>query len=600
MKPFLYYLLGIMLLSSCEYKIHENFIDLEKPSDEVMMGIELNVENEGETIVLQQGNMFIQYNLVASGYKPIGCIFRIADNIIEIEGGSGSFSLDSYALSEGDYTLTCEMYLYTGSGSIAEQVGYESYMGKHEWQIKVLNPNNPERRLTQKMNNEGYLELSWEKPPVDLSSFDYYKIITYNSEVILRDVNQVSYVFNTYIGTSERVQVYAYFKNGTQEWFCGHLDLEWEELDLKINYDRKDYITITWSNPYHTVMSIKGDDGLLVDKSAERTLHIPYTTFGALPGYLIFTLEAAKPEDWVENMRMEVGMGVDRSPGTLLSPSQNWARVGYNLLLDQLYVSSYNEVASWALPSLKPTGKEGKVPYHVSDYGVSLSSDKVVVRQDAEIYILDGKELSTIKIIKIETDLAIDGEPVLTTDNKLLLMLSAYNSMRLHVYNVETGNLETSFDIPVKNKVDSRSFIDPNGKYIYFVYDAGQIGVLSLDNYRVTGQQIISAVYESWCVNPSRPEQLFVCNGGVLTQYDSQSGQKVGDWNIPNVEAGNVDPKSGLLLLYSREKIVVFDPKRGQQIYTMPVANWSPYWLFGNTLISYSGYGLYLGKELQQ
>lgn len=598
MKRLLYCLLGVLLLGGCEYKVHENFVELEKPSGEVEMGIVLNVENNGETIVLENRNAQVPYNLITSGHRPIGCVFSIGNHTLERPGGSGTLDFGLFSLPDGNYTLTCEMYLYTGSGSVAEDTGYEAYVGKFEWPLKIVDPNGSGNKLTHRINGDGYLELSWNKVPIGVSAFDYYRLSTPNEDIIIKDINQTSFVHRTYIGGVRWYQVYAYFNDDRNPWLCGDLLLTGEDLNLKMDYSREDSIVVNWTNPYRTVISIRGEvvDDWLVEKSPERSVCIPYHPFGTKKETMYFYVTAANPEDRDEMMNFSDALSVDRSPGTCITPDQGWARFGYNPLLKQLCVSTQSEVVGWSVPSLNPTGGRNSIPNPVTGYGVSHSSEKMVVCEYSTAHILNGRSLTTVITIPMEGGWMIVDEPVLT-DDKLLSVVSY--PKKLQVYNAVSGDLEYSVDLPIRNDVGGHTFIAPNGKYVYYVYDTGQIGVLTLDNYRVTGQSVIPATFDSWCINPIRPEQVFTCNRGRLTQYDGRNGSVVGSWNVPSdMRIANIDPDSGLLLLYSDYKAMILNPASGQEVYSRSIASW-PCRLLGNTLISESGYALYLGKELQ-
>lgn len=600
MKPFLLYLLGIVwLLSSCEYQIHENYVDLEKPSDQVEMGIVLDAENTGETILVVDRNATVFYYLLTSGHEPIGCHFRIGDRTIQQPGGSGILPLGLFALADGEYTLTCEIYLATGSGSIAEDLGYESYMGTFEWTLKVVDPNDSNRHLRHRINAEGYLELSWDKPSLGASTFTHYSLSTQDKEaVIIKDIEQTSFVDRTYIGSMRWYQVYAHHSD-REAWRCGDLVLPGEALNLTMDYSRSDSIVVHWTNPYHTVISIRGEEGnWLVEQSAERSICIPYLAFGTRQSLHAFHVTAAHPADRDENMNINDYLMVDRSPGTCITPDQGWTRTGYNPLLKQLYASTQNEVAAWSIPSLQRTGAKHSTPDHVVGYGVSLYQEKILACETYATNILNGKTLSPVIRIPFAESRTITGEPVLTADDKLLSVVIF--PMKLHVYDAVSGDLEYSFALPVRHEYTTQSFIAPDGKYVYYESDTQEITVLTLGDYRVTAESAIPVAFESWCVNPRRPEQLFVYNRGQLTQYDARNASMVARWTVPSgMRLSNIDPDSGLLLLYSDYKAIIFDPASGQAIYSLPITSW-PCQLQGNTLISESGYALYLGKELQR
>ncbi|MDR2970148.1 MAG: hypothetical protein LBV32_11190 [Tannerellaceae bacterium] len=599
LKQMTYCLFGALLLNSCEYRIHENFVELEKPSAEVQMGIELNVDNDGETIVVMSRSGQIPYNLATNGLKPIGCIFRIGDQSVRMPGGSGRLDLWNFNLPEDNYTLTCEIYLYTGTGSIAEQSGQESYMGKYEWPLKIADPGDYSRKLRHRVNEDGYLEVSWDKIPLGASTFAYYRVSTNYKEIIVRDINQTSFVDRSYVGGWNGYRVEAHFSDQRESWFCGYLDLEGGP-DLKIDYSRKDSIVINWTNPYRAVISIQDESGTwIVKESPNRTFCIPYGAFGAREEAYSFYLEAENPKDRDERMFCHDYQLINRSRGTCIAPEGNWPRIGYNSLLSQLYVSSYNEVTSWSIPSLEPTGKRGNLLLHVYGYGFSSSTEKIVVHESDIIYIMNGNDLSKEVTIPVDGNQWIPGKPLLTADNKLLFV--AVYPLKLRVYNALSGDLEYSFDIPVRTYGDVQTRITPDGKFAYYVYDWGEIGVLTLDNYRVTGQSVIRTSFQFWCVNPIRSEQLFISNKGSLTRYDSRNKSVTGHWNIPaDMQVSNIDPESGLLLLYGQEKAIIFNPANGREMYSLPVSSGHSYWLYGNTLISNTGYALYLGEELKR
>jgi hypothetical protein len=594
LKQMTYCLFGALLLNSCEYRIHENFVELEKPSAEVQMGIELNVDNDGEAIVVMSNSMQIPYNLVTNGLKPMGCLFRIGDQTVEQQGASGTLNLGNFYLPEKNYTLSCEIYLYTGTGSIAEQAGRESYMAKLEWPLKIYDRYDYSRRLSHRVNEDGHLELSWDKLPLGASAFAYYKVNTTYGEVIIRDINQTSFVHRSYVGGQCGYRVEAHYSDQGEPWFCGYLDLE-ESSELKTDYSRKDSIVINWTTPYRAVMSIQDEDGTwIVKESPNRTLCIPYGTFGALKASYSFYLEAENPEDREERMFFHNYPTIERSRGTCIAPEGNWARVGYNPLLNQLYVSSYGEVTSWSIPSLVPTEKRENALFHVYGYGFSSSTEKIVVCGSSGIHVLNGKDLTTAFTVGEDV---WGGEPVLTADGKVLRI----SANRLDVYNTRNGDREYSFELPSQNHAGDQICIAPNGKYVYYVHEWEEIGVLALDNYRVTGQSVIPTSFESWCINPIHPEQLFVCNKGALIRYDGRNGSVTARWSIPaDMQIGNIDPESGLLLLYNQKEAMIFNPANGRKMYSLPVSSGYSYRLYGNTLISYTGYALYLGEELKR
>ena len=72
------YLCCICLLWSCEYKIHENFVDIEKPQDSANASIDLNAVTDGQTILINKETE-LNYSLTAFGKDIKGLKFKMGD-----------------------------------------------------------------------------------------------------------------------------------------------------------------------------------------------------------------------------------------------------------------------------------------------------------------------------------------------------------------------------------------------------------------------------------------------------------------------------------------------------------------------------------------
>ena len=98
------YLCCICLLWSCEYKIHENFVDIEKPQDSANASIDLNAVTDGQTILINKETE-LNYSLTAFGKDIKGLKFKMGDIVWSDSDlqPNGSLMISSSTFPSGNY-----------------------------------------------------------------------------------------------------------------------------------------------------------------------------------------------------------------------------------------------------------------------------------------------------------------------------------------------------------------------------------------------------------------------------------------------------------------------------------------------------------------
>jgi hypothetical protein len=76
-----------------------------------------------------------------------------------VNSGTGTFTLDADSFSDGTYKMSIEVFTGSGTGSIADILGYEGYMGTYTWTLVVNG--RYYSHITPSVNN-GLLNLSWK------------------------------------------------------------------------------------------------------------------------------------------------------------------------------------------------------------------------------------------------------------------------------------------------------------------------------------------------------------------------------------------------------------------------------------------------------
>ncbi|MDR1981965.1 MAG: lactonase family protein [Tannerellaceae bacterium] len=601
----------VWLLWSCEYPVHDHFIEIEKPPQAVEMGVYLTADNDGERIVLPESS-FVNYKLsVAGGRRIQGCIFEMGGRRWEFpDQSSGYFYVDKSEFPDGEYTLSCTLYAATESGSIADQLGMESYAGSFSWPLTVTTYSLPKESLRHTINADGYLELSWDRPEIGVLPFQSYHISGSFRDIDIQDVEQTSFVDRSYVGENMwwyRVSASFESKDVYRDpWPLGYVELPGVEPAFEIDYSGEDSIRLSWDNPYKSAVNIALDYSPLVDGYREKSIRIPYAPFGSRQKQLLITFIPYEEEDRTHSSGFSRWMSFVASCGKEVYDHR---AMTYHVVEDVLYVVNEEKQVSLLMPDAVVYQERVRYNSYVKSIYASLSDLTVAVCYDNVIDLFDGKAFRNVRTVISDPQKNFTG-PITLTDKGKLLCFShngATGKTEGQVYDAATALFETSFGLPAEITYLSNVFITPDARYIY-ASSYSDIYVLSLDEaYRTTDVKRLEVSFSGWCVNPRQTGQLFVSANGKIYQYDVATGlSPVSTWDYPGMIVGNIDPATGYLLLVGQPYMPGFDhvkiirPETNEVLATIPVSGETNYSLAGNTLMSGNGYVMNIKKQLKK
>ena len=583
------FLLFLFLVSGCEYKLHDNFIELEPPSDDPGVEVFLNVESDGATLYIPEYSR-VQFSLETSGKNIRYCAFKLGSQEWTFSSTSGEFWISGAYMS--NHTLRCDIYIENNTGSIAQQLGEGlSYCG-YEWIVEYITAPNPS--LTHKVNEDGFIELSWDKPRISESSFNCYKIYySYKECATITDINRLSYVCKPYCGGFGDFYVVMEFKDGRQ-WDLGRINFYDQKIKINVDYSVDDIITLSWDNPYNSAVNITVGGNLLVSFVKEKSVSIPRRSFGAYTDYVEFLFNSYNEEDRSDDSRFSIWGSIYLGLGVSLGG--NLLTLGYNKSDDMLYVSSYTETKNLLYPNFEKYREYvGADRSSYNRYASSIYDGKMAVQHSGSIELIEGKEMKSVKTISSYPFQYFTGPMTFTSNGKLVCFVYD-NSYKGLVYNAETGVLESYIDIPVQYWDINNMQISSDARYLVIPRGGYGLDVYIIENYKLVkvGELNIDASY--WCLNPLKSGELFVSYGGYVRLYDCRTLSMVAEWSYPDMNVGNIDPKTGNLLLFNSTSIQIINPEAKQLLYTLPVGNLMNVRLYGNALVSESGFALNLSK----
>ena len=590
----------------CEYKLHDNFVVIEKPVDEnIGINIYLDVESDGKTIYMYENNR-IQFNIETSGYEAHSCIFRL-DNMLDDTKGStewsfnkssGSFYFSGSKYTEGHYILTCDVYIKSGTGSLADQLEAELFYGTFQWPVEFYV--NPEPSLSHRINEEGFLELLWKKPFIMESDFICYKVYYNDNEcVVITDPDETSFVCESYFGEYAKFHVIAEMK-ADRMWNMGNIDLYQQTIEVVADYSNDENIILRWNNPYKSaVCVIDFNNDTLVSYTKEDFVRIPYGLFGSSKKLFSFSFYPYYEKDRGHGRYIPVYEYIYLSIGECIAPERNMPRLGYNVTEDVLYVSSLGEITSWLLPGCEKYREyEAKVWNIVDAYASSLYDSKVAALYNWTIDILEGKEMKSVKTISYSPNHSFVGPISFTEDGKFICFISD-NGFKGLVYDIAAESYDfpnVVFDIPVstfggaKISYDSRCLVTLD-------YSFGLI-VMTIDNFKIVKKENLNIASSSYCFNPLKSEELYVSTTNNVLIYNTKDLSLIDVLNYPDMRIGNIDPKTGYIVLFNKDSVKIIDTKTKRLLCSIPAETDFGFMLYGNILISGEGNALNLDKYI--
>ena len=177
-KPIFRLLLLIIFtlgLHSCEFDSNDdNYVHVEKPKDEIQLGIDLAGVNPKDIIYVYNNSSF-GYTLYTDNKDVLARQFFLDGNPIETNQQTGIAFLNTNITDKEIHELKLVIGVKTGSESLAEYAGLEMYTGEFSFKIKFI-PYSDKLNIRETKNSGGNLKLEWDKPTdFEVTEYRIYK-----------------------------------------------------------------------------------------------------------------------------------------------------------------------------------------------------------------------------------------------------------------------------------------------------------------------------------------------------------------------------------------------------------------------------------------
>lgn len=594
------YLCLLFLATACEYPVGENFIEIKEPDKEIPVKVDLNAFTNGEAILVNKPTS-LDYSLSLSG-KPISkIIFSLGDRIWESTSPNTQIYIDKETFPAGKYTLKAAFYAPTGSGSIADQLGAESYSGEMSWPViidyRMVLPD----VMTYRTNENRSLELAWQTPVLShltVSSYTLYaltKDLRSYSETI--PTGQAHFVDTRHIGKETTYKLYANMKYEGKEdlvWLMGEVTVPQKLPRLYTSAWDMEHVWVSWELPYNCLPSftINGEEPFS-PAEGQQSIRLPVVEFGTNAWYesnrVFMTLSPIDhPSETVYQQEFHPG-----SPGYHYEKERasSWC---YNPVTGMLYAHG-NFLNAYRYPQLTPavTLEASRTATVFTSYTEPLlgiaEADKIEIR--------DARTLELKHTLTVSRLLLANGDLFLVPNGKLVYKTytpdSRYQDIIIH---------KLDGDILSTTHVESSSaLISPDGKRIAVPGFSG-IRIIELDNDRPAHEYLLPIPFEKqqkMDFNPANLSQLITYDQSkhCIEIRNCRTNEVIKSILLKDgMKYLSADPVTGNLLVGNDHKLSVLSATDYKEIFTVKAsyAIWPT--LTGDYLTSFDGFILNIKK----
>ena len=550
MKKILYILIAVGLFSSCEYDPSgNNFIELTPPDDFIAIDISLNDVDPADTIyVFENTRISIRINAEK----------KLKQAVVLLDGkeyyylnNSSDFILRRNELKEGVHKLTVNAVFSSGTGSLAEMMGMEGYMGELSWNIRVMPDPATHFKVDYRLNEEGFLEIYWKNIIPEDAIKEYVvrpPYITQENIHIIDNPVQKSFVDYGYVCGQISYEVRTNLKSGYS--YSQIISLNKPEPNIYFEDLGVDKLRIYWDKPFANGRFTLSESGTTIASAMNDTTITISQTFGPNRHFGLET-RPQKPEYDSSRNRFYVW---------------NWFRQGINLGLygGQFYAYSTTDNIIYASSTLTAFDA---TTLNIKTQNMHIASDRVACApHNSTVAAMTSKETLIFADSRFTNQIIIPNLSgnintrlsALTSDDRFFVVPGNPGQLETsgycHVFNVKTG--EKIFDFSFTHAIVSIALpncvtISDDGRYFF----AASVNGMELFEISGTTTNLLYADarrYTSATFVPNQPDKLLVRADSDIELRQMPNFKLIQKLDVSPTGAilCNVDPKTGNLLYY--------------------------------------------------
>jgi hypothetical protein len=598
--PLVLSILGTMY--GCEYELDkENFKDIEAPSETHLF--ELNLIPHDDTIKVFNDAEF-SYYYDTHGLAVKQAKFVLSDKSWDINSDNGTFTISPEELPAGYDTLTMFIYTGSGTGSIADAVGYEGYLLEKKWLLLIdgrsAPPITPEKSITE----DGFLKVSWAKN--EQYNFHSYEVEHWTGNGFIRstiaDPDSTCIIDSSYVGGD------AYYRVNTRvitgNWVNLGTSLQLNDPIPTLNFEDMgvDSLKIFWNKSkykcsYQLLRTDTYPATVVLGSSVDTSFVIAHPGFGQRSQFSLVTSPYHLNETNSNHSRSDLQY---HEWGTHIA--SNWPNYGYNHLDQAIYTNTYDDMECYDVSSmdlLKSVRLQDLI--YEGAYSCAGNSTKVATTSADNIYVFSNKDLNDPVIIPYGKWGGAGIDHFFLTDNDLIAVAKSNNYDLISLTEKKVVANFTIDDYPLYSKWGC--FATSNdGRYACIVTYNG-VNIYEMENGTAVNTYSDNRSYRSVAFDTNNPEQL------LLTFNDNTNLEirNVSDFSLvrtislpsPAQVLRNIDPANGYLLSTDYDYLYILDLSSSNVVLKVKCNQEYKAHLYNNRLFGVYGYTLDISKYIK-
>lgn len=451
-------------IHSCEYNSSDdNFVIVEKPNEQVQIGIDLAGVNPEKIIYIYPHTQF-GYSLFTQDRDVFARQFYLDGEPIETDQYNGTCNIYASISDNNIHELKLVIALKTNSGSLAEHVGLEMYVGEFNFKIKVI-PYDNKLNIKETIDSNNYLKLEWDKPEnFEVSEYEIYHGNQWGGYLLHRITNpdETFFIDTDYVYGYKYYTIVAKIKNSidvtvTDDITVNSLIMNESNFDIKrISLHE---MSIKWNNPNPfpcKYVLASGNANMMIIEEGLNEAILPIPAFSTSnSSFTLYILPKTADVEQHHSYSFVSGYCFDKQLREI--------DIHEDFPNKQLYGLTFTNLDSYDLTSMK---KSRSVKHGLNlDTGCKVQVNKegkIAITADNSIHIYTGYTLAN----KISTIKDVFNRFRFVSDNKLLI--KEFNGFK--IYDITTNNILCSkyWDSVIEGgAINVTTTISPDGKYIY-------------------------------------------------------------------------------------------------------------------------------------
>lgn len=508
---------------------------------------------------------------------------------------SVGFVLHPDHIDEGVHKLTVVVMFTSGTGSLAELMGLEGYMGELSWNIRVVH--NPEDlfKVEYLINEEGFLELFWDTalPESFIESYTIHSGLTQENDITITDAKQKSFVDYGFVCDNASYEVKTWLKDGNVYRQTLSIDtpiptVYFEDLGL-------DSFRVYWDKPIaNGRFNLTEDKNTMASEINDTSIVIPQL-FGKTRNFLLEVMPQKAEYDIFHNQFSVWGKYCQ---GTSLG-LPNWPLYAYNTIDNIIYTSRYNELVAFDANTFQEINTVSIVgnPWGLQ-YGGKIASaphnSTIAAMTGEETWIFtDNRFVNPIIISQLSGDVNTRLS-ALTSNDRFFVVEQDSNICK--IFNSLTGKKILELPFTYKTVYTSPDFVavSDNGQFFCASSQRG-VEIFEINGTSTNLLHTDTRIYKGVMFVPSQPDKLLLRVGANIELRQMPGFNLIQTLDVP-ANSGwlcNIDPASMSLLYYQSGSLKVCKINNLAETIFEIKSDQTRCKMFNNKLLTYGNGGIY-------